>query len=80
MSKSIQEAIAALEELNGDASLPKNVKQKLIKILTGLKGKTISNLEVSKALHEIEEITEDTNLQSYTRMQLFNVVSLLEAA
>ena len=34
--------------------------------------------KINKALHELEEVAEDTNMQPYTRTQIWNVVSLLE--
>jgi transcriptional regulator NrdR family protein len=33
---------------------------------------------VMKHLHELDEIADDTNLQAYTRTQIWNVVSILE--
>lgn len=35
-------------------------------------------IKVSKALNELEEVADDVNLQSYTRMQVLNVISALE--
>ena len=43
-----------------------------------LQEKTEVSIKVSRALHELESIAEDNNMQSYTRMQIFNIVSALE--
>jgi hypothetical protein len=70
--------IAALQELEQDPSTPKNVKAKIQSTIKVLNEKSETSIKVSKALHELEDLTEDSNVQSYTRMQIFNIVSLLE--
>ena len=79
MTDAIAEAILALEELKEDTNLPKNMKQKIMQIITDLQTKGKSSLSISKIVNALEEISEDMNLQSYTRTQLFNIVSILEA-
>jgi len=74
----LQQAITALQELEQDTTTPKNVKTRIISTLKLLSENTEVSIKVSKALHELEEITENENVQSYTRTQLFNIVSLLE--
>lgn len=70
--------IAALQELEQDPSTPKNVKAKIQSTIKVLNEKSETSIKVSRALHELEDLTEDSNVQSYTRMQIFNIVSLLE--
>jgi len=67
-----------LEELREDTTVPKNVRLKIEKIMQVLNGKTEKSIKVSKALNELEEIADDVNLQSYTRTQVWNVISALE--
>ena len=67
-----------LEELKEDTSIPKNIKEKIGTIIEILKDKEDVSINVNKALHEFDEIADDPNLQSYTRMQIWNVVSMLE--
>jgi len=43
-----------------------------------LNGKTDLSIRINKALNELDEIADDTNIQSYTRTQIWNIVSLLE--
>ncbi len=78
MEDGMVSAIDALNELRDDNTVPKNVKIKIESIIGLLNEKTETSIKVNKALHEMEEISEDINMQSYTRTQLFNVVSLLE--
>jgi len=75
--KELDEAIEALDGLNAD-SLPKNVRLKIEAIIGLLKESTELSIRVHKALNELDEIANDVNLQSYTRTQIWNVVSLLE--
>lgn len=74
----LQQAIFALQELEQDVTTPKNIKLKLVTTLKLLNDSGETSIKVSKALHELEELSEDVNVQSYTRTQLFNIVSLLE--
>ncbi len=74
----LRNVLAALQELEQDSSTPKHVRAKLVSTIKVLGENAETSIKVSKALHELEDLTEDTNVQSYTRTQLFNIVSLLE--
>lgn len=79
MSSQILEIVECIRELSEDATLPKNVKQKIDSIIEILNngGSSIS-MQVSKAIHELEDLVEDKNLESYSRTQLYNIMSRLE--
>lgn len=72
------QVIEVLNELMKDHTVPKNIKARFECMIGHLKDDSECSIKVSRAIHEIEEITEDVNIQSYTRTQIFNVVSLLE--
>ncbi len=74
----ILNAVEMLKEMLEDGSMPKNVRAKLEKTIHCLQDKEESKIKVSRALHELEEISNDTNMQADTRTQIFNVVSVLE--
>ena len=76
--KQIGEIMGGLEELQKDATVPKNVKIKIQNTMDILNGKTDLSIRINKALNELDEIADDTNIQSYTRTQIWNIVSLLE--
>ena len=76
--KSIESIEPALNELKEDAAVPKNVKLKIEKVIRILNKNSEVTIKVSKALNELEEVADDVNLQSYTRMQVLNVISALE--
>jgi len=72
-------AVQALQEL-GNEEVPRNVRLKVectLKTLQDLNGDGV--MKVSRALHELETLAEDSNLDSFIRMRLLNIVSLLES-
>jgi uncharacterized protein (UPF0147 family) len=77
-SPTLTQAMALLQELAQDSTIPKNVHHKLSNVISMLQKNSEVSLNVSKALHELEDITTDMNLESFTRTQIFNVVSMLE--
>lgn len=78
MSEQLDNVLEVLNDLLGDTTVPKNVKGKVQLIIDALKSDSEISIRVNKALHILDEISDDANLQSYTRTQIWNVVSLLE--
>ncbi|MEK6867912.1 MAG: UPF0147 family protein [Nanoarchaeota archaeon] len=71
--------IESLQEIATDSAVPRNVKERVVKIIEVLKHESEDILlRKDKALSELDEVVEDTNLQAYTRTQIWNVVSVLE--
>ena len=71
--------IESLEMLQEDHTIPRNIKMKIDEIYHILKGNEDNNLKINKALNILDEISNDDNLQSYTRTQIWNLVSMLES-
>ena len=78
MDKDVENVIETLNELQEDATVPKNVRTMIQGIVDTLKEDTALSIKINKALNELDEIASDVNLQSYTRTQIWNIVSLLE--
>ena len=74
------EVFAALDELDEEPIVPRNVKSKIDQVRKILQEDSELSIRVNKALNELEEIASDTNMQPYTRTQVWNVISLLEKA
>jgi uncharacterized protein (UPF0147 family) len=74
----IKEIIDALSELGNDLAVPKNIKNKINHMVDILKDDSDLSIRVNKVLNELDEIADDTNMQAYTRIQILNIVSLLE--
>lgn len=79
--QTITDIISSISELQDDSTVPKNVKEKVQKILETLRDeKAELSMRVDKALQILDDVAEDSNLQSYTRTQIWNIVSMLEKA
>ena len=76
--KNLDDIEPVLSELKDDTTVPKNVRLKIEKVRALINDKTEMQIKVSKALNELEEIADDVNLQSYTRTQVWNIISVLE--
>ncbi len=63
-----------------DNTVPKNVRARIDKTILLLQKDEEQKIKVSRAMHELEEISNDTNMQSDTRTQIFNIISVLEVA
>jgi uncharacterized protein (UPF0147 family) len=74
----INSVIETLTEVEEDTTVPRNVRLKIQNIIKDLKENTELSIKISKALNEIDEIADDVNLQSYTRTQIWNAISILE--
>jgi len=75
----IHSAISALEELKNDNTVPKNIKSKIESIIESLKEEKEKSIRINKALNELDEISDNNNIQPYTRTQIWNIASLLES-
>ncbi len=76
--ETITSVVEVLEELDQDNTIPKNVKTKLQEIRQTLQEDTEMSIKANKALSDLDEINDDPNLHSYTRTQIWNIVSMLE--
>ena len=70
--------IEVLAEVGNDSTVPRNVKQKLDEVIRILNKPLEVSIKIDKALQELEGVTEDNNLQPHVRMQIWNIVTLLE--
>ena len=78
MTELINDVVTNLEELQDDNSIPKNIKLKINDTIRLLQDEGEVSIKVNKALQHLDEISEDTNMQPYTRTQIWNIVSILE--
>ena len=76
--KKLSDIIQMLTEINEDLSVPRNVKDHLKTCITALQDDVELSIKMNKAMQALDEVANDTNLQSYTRTQIWNVASMLE--
>ena len=74
----IKDITNALSELSNDSAVPKNVKNKINQMINILEDDSELSIRINKVLNDLDEIADDTNMQAYTRIQILNIVSLLE--
>jgi len=77
-NKDFEDVKAFLKELKDDSQTPKNVRLKSEEVLNILEGEGEMSMNANKAINIFEELSEDTNLEAYTRTQIWNIASLLE--
>ena len=70
--------VTNLGEIQDDVTVPRNVRTKIELVIGTLKGDIELSIKVNKTLNELDEISNDVNLQPYTRTQIWNAISLLE--
>jgi len=69
--------IFLLKDLEEDG-VPKSLSSKIADVIQILSSADEPSIRASKALSELEPVVESANVQPHTRMELFNVVSMLE--
>ena len=74
----ISEVVEQFEMLKEDGGVPRNIKLKIDLMISALKEQVDVSIRVNKVLTELDEISEDVNLQSFMRTQIWNIVSMLE--
>jgi len=74
------EIFSLFTQIEEDQAVPKSVKLRLKSAVTILKqeDKDVA-FRINKALEELDELCEDSNIQPYTKTELWNLVSLLES-
>lgn len=79
-SDQVLEIIQFMDELREDSTVPRNVKAKLETSIEMLKKENDElKLRIDKVLQVLDDIANDNNAQSYTRSQIWNIVSMLES-
>ncbi len=78
VEEQVKDIIEQLSDLLEDNTVPRNVKSKIQSIINYLNENADLSLKVNKALNILDEISDDNNIQTYTRTQIWNIVSVLE--
>lgn len=69
-----------LEQIINDRTVPKNIRKAAEDSKASLDSTQTEQVKISTAIHILDEITNDPNMPTYTRTQIWNVVSMLEQA
>jgi len=72
---SVKEMLGGIKE---DNSVPRNVRSKVSEMMINIgKSDCEVDIKVSRLLNDLEEISEDPNLPSYTRSEILMTIGIL---
>ena len=67
-----------LEEVNEDRTVPRNIRNMIDEAKSNLNGKQELAVRINSAISILDEVSNDSNIPTYTRTQIWNIVSMLE--
>ncbi len=71
---------ALLDVILNDRTVPKNIRKAAEDSKATLSSDAQQEVKISTAISILDEIINDPNMPTYTRTQIWNVVSMLEQA
>ncbi|MCI2415013.1 MAG: UPF0147 family protein [Candidatus Aramenus sp.] len=75
----IRQAIILLQKIVNDTSVPRNIRRAATDAIRNLKDESSSPaVRAANAIGILEEISQDPNMPTHTRISIWNVVSVLE--
>lgn len=78
--ESMKEAIETLEQITSSNSTPKTIKKSITDLIIELKNKEYSlSVRAANTISLLDDVTQDPNMPSYVRTQLWQAVSKLES-
>jgi len=80
IEEKIIEVIEILSQIEGDSTVPRNVRIKIKSATHALNGgEQILAVKIDRSIQELDEVADDPNVPAYTKAQIWNVVSILES-
>ena len=67
-----------LDEINDDRTVPRNIRNMVQEAKDNLNGKQELAVRINAAISLLDDVSNDTNIPTYTRTQIWNIVSMLE--
>lgn len=68
-----------LDEINSDRSVPRNIRNSVQEAKESLNRTNLDMaVRINGAISILDEISNDPNIPTYTRTQIWNIVSMLE--
>lgn len=78
-SKIVMEVMSTINELMNDSTLPKGVKECLCEVKVTLREDGDWEVVKDSAIQLLEQATRDPNLPTFTRTQIWSIVTRLES-
>lgn len=77
--RGIEEATLLLQAIAGDTSVPRNIRRAASESIKILQTKSLSHgVRASNTISILDEIFNDPNMPMHTRVQLYQIASILE--
>lgn len=78
--ESMKEAVETLEQIVASNSTPKTIKKSITDLIADLNNKEYSlSVRAANTISLLDDVTQDPNMPSYVRTQLWQAVSKLES-
>ncbi len=78
--ESMKEAIETLNQIASNSSTPKTIKKSIIDLIADLNNEEYSlSVRAANTISLLDDVTQDPNMPSYVRTQLWQAVSKLES-
>jgi uncharacterized protein (UPF0147 family) len=78
--ESMKEAIDTLNQIIASNSTPKTIKKSITDLITDLNNEEYSlSVRAANTISLLDDVTQDPNMPSYVRTQLWQAVSKLES-
>ncbi len=78
--ESMKEAIGTLDQIVASNSTPKTIKKAITDLIADLNNKEYSlSVRAANTISLLDDVTQDPNMPSYVRTQLWQAVSKLES-
>lgn len=75
-----KQAMAILNEVSQDNTTPRNIRRAAKTAVDSLQAAGLSlGVRAANAISTLDDISQDPNMPQYTRVKIWNAVSLLEA-
>jgi hypothetical protein len=78
--ESMKEAIDTLNQIVSSNSTPKTIKKSISDLIVDLRDEKYSlSVRAANTISQLDDVTQDPNMPSYVRTQLWQAVSKLES-
>lgn len=78
--ESMKEAIETLNQIASNSSTPKTIKKSIMDLVADLSNEEYSlSVRAANTISLLDDVTQDPNMPSYVRTQLWQAVSKLES-
>ena len=75
----IRQAIIMLMRIINDTGVPRNIRRAATEAIKRLQDRTLSpGVRAANAISILDEISQDPNMPTHTRITIWNIVTLLE--